>query len=210
MLKDGLQIVFAGDSTTDAGRTGGACGGMGDGYVRLVQYYLQAFYPQYTIGVVNAGVSGNTSRDLLARWDRDVMQIRPAPDVIFCMIGINDVWRQFDSVWLDKNQYVYEQEYEKNLCEMCEKSKDVPEFFMMSPFYMESVQQDKMLVLTKRYAAISRRVAEKYGRKFIDTQAAFDAYMRYRSGQTISWDRVHPFGCGTVILQKCVIDALEG
>ena len=66
LFKDGDTIVFAGDSTTDAGKlsTGDR---LGTGYVRLLNGMLNAFCPEVRSRVVNAGVSGNTSADLLAR-----------------------------------------------------------------------------------------------------------------------------------------------
>ncbi|HYO89181.1 MAG TPA: GDSL-type esterase/lipase family protein, partial [Candidatus Limnocylindrales bacterium] len=45
--------------------------------------------------IVNMGTSGNTVRDLAARWDSDVVAL--SPDWLTICIGINDVWRQFDA-----------------------------------------------------------------------------------------------------------------
>ena len=45
--------------------------------------------------VVDMGISGNTTRDLQARWQTDVLDLKP--DWLSIMIGANDVWRQFDS-----------------------------------------------------------------------------------------------------------------
>ena len=50
--------------------------------------------PPHSIRVLNTGVSGNTVRDLDARWQRDALDLKP--DWLSVMIGINDVWRQFD------------------------------------------------------------------------------------------------------------------
>ena len=40
------------------------------------------------------GLSGNTIRDLSDRWDSKYYELKP--DWLSIMIGINDVWRQFD------------------------------------------------------------------------------------------------------------------
>ena len=53
------------------------------------------------------GVSGNTVRILAARWDTDVVALEP--EWLAVMIGINDVWRQFDGV--DSNSAVPLEEY---------------------------------------------------------------------------------------------------
>ena len=93
LFKDGDRIIFAGDSVTDTGREnalGDGDYGLGNGYVRLVNTFLTAYYPEYRYDLVNMGVSGNNSRQLLERWDRDITALDP--DVVFCMIGINDVF----------------------------------------------------------------------------------------------------------------------
>ena len=68
---------------------------LGRGYVMMVDALLGAVYPERMIRVINMGVSGNTTRDLKARWQRDVLDLKP--DWLSIMIGANDVWRQYDS-----------------------------------------------------------------------------------------------------------------
>lgn len=91
------RIVFAGDSVTDmdsANPVGeGLFESLGRSYVRIIENMLVAWYPELNIRITNAGISGNTSRDLLARFDRDVVSLDP--DYVSICIGINDVWRQF-------------------------------------------------------------------------------------------------------------------
>ena len=61
----------------------------------MVDALLGAVYPERMIRVINMGVSGNTTRDLKARWQTDVLDLKP--DWLSIMIGANDVWRQYDS-----------------------------------------------------------------------------------------------------------------
>lgn len=204
-LKDGDIIVFAGDSTTDADRCATA-DGLGNGYVKLVSDALYAFLPTENYRVVNAGVSGNTSLQLLERWDRDVMSL--TPNVVFCMIGINDVWRHFDRCEpLQKRISV--QEYVENLSLICEKTKGVRVFCVIPPYFMERNRTDEMRVMTEEYAAAAREVAKKFGADVLDVQPAFDEYMLGRSGQTISWDRVHPGWIGSQLIMREIFRYLE-
>lgn len=198
-------IVFAGDSTTNAGKST-ATNGLGDGYVKMVNNALNAFCPQNLYTIVNAGVDGDQSSDLLSRWDSDVIAYHPT--VIFCMIGINDVWRHFDCVDMTTKRNSLK-EYEDNLEAMCEKSKGVPRFIFMLPFFMESNQADEMRIMTGQYADVMRRVAKKHGYPVLDTQAVFDEYMMSRSGQTICCDRVHPQQIGSALLSRLILKALE-
>ena len=93
------RIVFAGDSVTDMGSVQpvgeGLFDNLGRSYVRVVENYLVTGYPELNIRITNSGISGNTSRDLLERFDRDVVSLKP--DWVSICIGINDVWRQFDT-----------------------------------------------------------------------------------------------------------------
>lgn len=204
-LKDGDIIVFAGDSTTDADRCATA-DGLGNGYVKLVSDALYAFLPTENYRVVNAGVSGNTSLQLLERWERDVMSL--TPDVVFCMIGINDVWRHFDRCEpLQKRISV--QEYVENLSLICEKTKGIRVFCIIPPYFMERNRTDEMRVMTEEYAAAAREVAKKFGADVLDVQPAFDEYMLGRSGQTISWDRVHPGWIGSQLIMREIFRYLE-
>lgn len=204
-LKDGDIIVFAGDSTTDADRCATA-DGLGNGYVKLVSDALYAFLPTENYRVVNTGVSGNTSLQLLERWERDVMSL--TPDVVFCMIGVNDVWRHFDRCEpLQKRISV--QEYVENLSLICEKTKGVRVFCIIPPYFMERNRTDEMRVMTEEYAAAAREVAKKYRADVLDVQPAFDEYMLGRSGQTISWDRVHPGWIGSQLIMREIFRYLE-
>lgn len=84
---DGVhRMVFIGDSITQQGEHPG-------GYVWLIRHFLKAIYPEHPIEVLNAGISGNKSTDLLARFQRDVLDRHP--DLVFISIGVNDVWHGF-------------------------------------------------------------------------------------------------------------------
>ena len=99
IFNDMDRIVFAGDSVTDMGSAQpvgeGLFDNVGRSYVRVIENMISVYYPEKRIRITNSGIGGNTSRDLLARFDRDVVSLNP--DWVSICIGINDVWRQFDS-----------------------------------------------------------------------------------------------------------------
>lgn len=205
-LKEKDIIVFAGDSTTDAGKneTGDR---LGMGYVKLLHGMLNAFRPELRPTLVNAGISGNNSQELLARWEKDVAAYRP--DIVFCMIGINDVWRHFDLLDPEKPLISCE-EYEKNLEEIAKKGQAAREFVFMTPYYMERNRGDEMRLLAEQYASAMKRVAARHAYRIVDLQQEFDEYMRYRSGQSVSWDRVHPNEYGAMLIARAVWRVLQG
>ena len=116
IFKDKERIVFAGDSVTDVGRVRplgeGLFDSLGQGYVRIFNNFMCAWYPEIKLRVTNAGIGGNTSKDLFERFKTDVIDLNP--DWVSICIGINDVWRQFDCPAIKELQ-VMPEEYEKNL-----------------------------------------------------------------------------------------------
>jgi lysophospholipase L1-like esterase len=88
-LKDGMTVVFFGDSITQAGL-----------YVAYVDAFLAARFPERTIRVLNRGISSETISgtsepdhvprrpDAHVRFDRDVAAVKP--DVVVACFGMND------------------------------------------------------------------------------------------------------------------------
>lgn len=204
IFEDGDRIVFAGDSVTDmdsAQPVGeGLFDNVGRSYVRILENMLTAWYPEVRIRVTNSGVSGNTSRDLLARFDRDVIKLDP--DWVSICIGINDVWRQFDTPAIFDEQ-VMPDEYEKNLEEMICRVKDsVKGLFILSPYYMEPNRTDTMRARMDEYVAICEKLADKYGCKFVNFQLMYEKYFAFRHSTSIAWDRVHPNQMGATLMAR--------
>lgn len=104
-LSQGKRVLFIGDSVTD-----GAWGNSkvwntpseqrnqrdlnhiyGHGYMMIVASSVQARFPGQQWTFWNRGISGNTLADLAARWEKDVLMLRP--DVVSILIGTNDVDR---------------------------------------------------------------------------------------------------------------------
>mgnify|MGYP000521944632 FL=1 len=81
IFENGDRIVFAGDSVTDMGSAQpigeGLFDNVGRSYVRIIENMLVAWYPELNIRITNSGIGGNTSRDLLARFVRDVVSLNP-------------------------------------------------------------------------------------------------------------------------------------
>lgn len=211
------RIVFAGDSVTDMGSEQpvgeGLFDNVGRGYVRVLESMFAAYYPELFLRVTNSGVSGNTSRDLLARFDRDVVELNP--DWVSICIGINDVWRQFDSPAI-VDSHVLPDEYEKNVEEMILKIKGkVKGIFLLSPYIMEPNREDMMRKRMDEYVEISRALAKKHGCIFVDFQKMYETYCKIRHSGSIAWDRIHPNQIGATLmarefLKKCEFDYNHG
>ena len=198
------RIVFAGDSVTDMGSTNpvgeGLFDNVGRGYVRVLESMLAAYYPEVFLRVTNSGISGNTSRDLLERFDRDVVNLHP--DWVSICIGINDVWRQFDSPAIT-DSHVLPDEYEKNVEEMiCRINGKVKGIFILSPYIIEPNRQDMMRSRMDEYVEISRKLAEKHHCIFVNFQKMYEDYCKIRHSSYIAWDRIHPNQIGATLMAK--------
>lgn len=204
IFEDLDRIVFAGDSVTDMGSANpvgeGLFDNVGRSYVRVIENMLAVYYPERRVRVTNSGISGNTSRDLLQRFDRDVVDLKP--DWVSICIGINDVWRQFDSPAI-LSDAVDTEEYEKNVEQMILKVKDsVKGIFILTPYYMEPNREDMMRKRMDEYGAICKKLADKYGCIFVDFQKMYEDYCKIRHSSYIAWDRIHPNQVGATLMAR--------
>lgn len=209
-LEKGQKLLFIGDSITDCERSKpigeGLFGALGKGYVSFVDALLQSVYPELGIRVVNKGNSGNTVRDLKGRWQEDVLEQKP--DWLSVMIGINDVWRQYDTPFIT-DWHVYLEEYEQTLEALVLETKpQVKGIILMTPYYLESNVNDQMRQKMDQYGAVVRRIAEETGCFFVDTQAAFDKVLAELYSASLAWDRVHPTAAGHMVLARTFLRAI--
>ena len=204
------KFLLIGDSVTDMGRNRPVGEGLfnphGTGYPNVVQGLLTSVYPDYFVNVVNMGVSGNTVRDLKGRWQADVIDMKP--DWVSVMIGVNDVWRQFDVPQLP-DRAVGPEEYRDTLDSLVAETKPlVKGFVVVSPVFWELNLADAMAARIREYGAAAREVAEKNGVLFCDAQAAADRVLAHCHSSYIAWDRVHPNIPGANVIAHALLDTL--
>ena len=211
LLEDGQKILFAGDSVTDDGRARpvgeGNWAALGNGFVRLIDSCLAAEYPERKIHTVNMGISGNTSRDLLARWETDVNALKP--DWVVLCIGFNDVWRQFDCP-LQTERHVLPEEYRSTLEFLVRETLPrVKGLVLVTPVFMDTNRQDPMRARCDEYAAIVRDIAQRTGALLADPQVSFDRYFAHCHPMSMSWDYVHPNLTGHMMIAEAIYQALD-
>lgn len=209
------RLLFIGDSITDANRepmgepAPWGTAGLGRGYVSLIEAWLLATRPQDRVRVYNRGTSGNTVLDLAARWQADVLDVRS--DFVAVMIGINDVWRQFDTP-LRTETHVLPTDYERTLENLVLRTlptlAEPSRLVLATPFFIETNRDDPMRIRMDEYGAIVRGLAAKHQTTFVDTQAAFDAVTVHTHPMSLAWDRIHPQPAGHMILARAFLAAL--
>lgn len=205
-IKTGQTLLFTGDSITDCGRSYplGAGSGLGNGYVKLIDCLLASSYPKTAIRILNTGINGNRVTDLRDRWQKDTQIYKP--DWLSFMIGINDVWRQFDTP--DDLTPVTPEQFEATYRELLQNLPKKTKPILATPFLIESKPTDPMRAMMDTYGSIVKKLAAKFNAHLVDTQAAFDTYLKYRPSETLAEDRVHPNQTGHLILAKAFLDSI--
>ena len=208
LIEPGSKLLFIGDSITDCNRARPVAEGneVGNGYVAQINALLGALYPAHGIRVFNTGMNGNTVRDLKARWRKDVLDQQPDWLVIF--IGINDVWRQFDTP-LRTEQHVLIDEYRRELEALIKQTAPhLQGVVLMTPYFLEPNRDDPMREAMDAYGDAVRELASQHSAVLVDTQLAMDALLEQMHPMSLAWDRVHPNQTGHMALALAFMRAI--
>lgn len=203
-------VLFIGDSISDYERKRpigeGLFNAWGRSYVADAASLLCCMYPELQLRIINMGISGNQVRDLDRRWQTDVMDLKP--DWVSVLIGINDVWRQFDSPQMPETHVPleeFEATYEKLIKETLPHVKGM---ILMTPYFMEPNRKDPMRARMDEYGKVVRRLAEKYQLVFVDLQEGWDRLFEHMHPCNIAWDRIHPNQIGCMYIAKQFLKAV--
>jgi lysophospholipase L1-like esterase len=189
------KLLFIGDSITDAGRS--QFSPYGDGFVRDCQLWLQAGYPELNLSVINRGVSGDTTQDLLVRWERDA--IRPQPDWLFIKVGINDVWSVFEGFY---REGIGLEDFEQNYRALVQQAhnRTQAQVILIEPFLVEKSQRDNFRRVLAQYQDKIARIAEEHDLLLVKLQQAFDRGLKSQPAEYWAEDRVHPTAIGHALI----------
>jgi lysophospholipase L1-like esterase len=211
LIPPNSKLLFVGDSITDCSRArpvGEARKeGLGNGYVNIINGLISSTLPAHRIRVMNTGISGNTVRDLKARWQTDVLDLKP--DWLSIKIGINDVWRNFASP-LQPDLHVPLEEYQSTLETLIRITQPTLKgLILMTPYFIEANKSDPMRMMMDQYGDAVRNLASKHSAIFVDTQAALDESLKTFHPMELAADRIHPFTVGHSILARAFLKAIE-
>jgi lysophospholipase L1-like esterase len=195
------RILFDGDSITEAGRDYEDLDSFGQGYVALVIEHLQQHHANLELQFLNRGVGGDTTRNVLMRFERDVLAHHP--DWVSMAIGVNDVWRFFDS---RPNEVVLIDEFEANYRKLLEPLQGNTGLILVSPFLIEPNRADPFRARVDEYVAVVKRLALEFEAIFVPFQDAFDASLLEPSA--FSDDRVHPNASGSQLMAETFLCAI--
>ena len=176
-----MNILFQGDSITDAGRSRVIDCNLGNGYVGEISRRLKLSGKNYNIK--NRGIGGNRSIDIYARWIEDTLCLDY--DVLSILCGINDVGFQLRAgIGIDNEKYEYI--YDRMIYEAIKKKSDV-KIVLMTPFVLKVDLEEKDLSFSNdlyenfevwenavdEKAEIVRKLSAKYKTYLVDLNKKF-------------------------------------
>ena len=204
LFKAHQRIEFIGDSITDFYRLSPEFEPLGSGYVRAIHTLLQAGYPELQLQVINKGISGDRVTNLEARWQEDVLDVKP--DWLFIYIGVNDVWRKFEG---NPDEAVSLPEFAAIYHRLIESSQNdtKAQIRLVSPFLAESNPDEPFRKELSQYQEAIDEIGDKYALPVIHLQPAFDWAMLSKSSDYWTVDRVHPTEVGNMLIALTILRA---
>ena len=211
IFKQNDAVVFLGDSITDSNKNAPEGSYLwdviGNGYVNMVNSYYLLYKSELNLRIINQGISGNRTEDLLQRLDKDVISYKPNHVVL--MIGVNDAWRQLDCPQIPSYKLTTEG-YKQNIIEIINRLKaESINVIVMSPFYLEPNKSNPLRQIVDEYNVVLKEVSSKYNLMYVDLQKAFDELLETVSIFTISGDRIHLNMAGNMFVRDQVLKHLN-
>jgi lysophospholipase L1-like esterase len=223
MLQNSDRIVTFGDSVTRLAFCPAApnCNFTGDGWATMLKRDLEA--QGLTQEIISAGVGGDTTVDLLARVQRDVLDKKPT--VVTLMVGLNDTWRyaRDEALNPDKKGSITPPQYETNLRELVAAVKEsgarlilcTPSLMGEDPRKFDD-PKDGMNARLNAYSESVRRIAAEENVQLLDVRRAFTEKEREintqqaHSGVLTINDGVHLNEKGQRFMADLMLGALQG
>ncbi len=196
LLKAGDQIVCMGDSITAGG-----------GYLRDMDAFFAQQYPDLKLPkIINAGVSGHKAENCVARFDKDVLQKKPA--LMTLNIGINDVWHRLGKPHDDKVLATYKE----NVGKMIDQAQAAGiKVVLLAPTVIKEEPQNEGQKRLALYVNAMRELSVEKKCGFVDLHQMFlDALAKKPADMKGNWltgDGVHMKPLGNAIM---AVAALRG
>lgn len=202
----GDRVLFQGDSITDAGRREAGGDGLGNGYVAMVAGILQVKRPELKLEVLNRGIGGNRTTELLERWQTDMADLRPT--VLSLKIGVNDVWR----IRKESNgqKYIPLDVFEANYRKLLDQATaaGVRQLILMSPTTIENEKDAELSQLLDERMVCVKNLAGEYGAIYVPTREAQKRAIADRPEIHWTYDGCHPTAAGHALLAATWLEAV--
>jgi lysophospholipase L1-like esterase len=187
-------VVCLGDSVTGVYyHTGGQ-----RAYPEMLELAIVTALPDAKVKVINAGISGNTTADGLARLDKDVLQRHPT--VVTISFGLNDMVR------------VPVDQFRKNLESLVARCREAGSQVVLCTPNMVITTTPRPIEKLREYCDIIRQTGRELGVPVCDQFAAGEAYSvkdPWAWRLTLS-DEIHPNMDGHKLMAEELCRTLTG
>jgi lysophospholipase L1-like esterase len=191
--------VFTGDSIT-----------LGAKHTHGYHCYPEVFHERvrweisrYRDIVINTGISGHTTRDILNDFDWRITQFRPS--VVSLMIGTNDCKNSKWGIGLD--------EFEKNLRQLLTKIRDLNAIPVLHTPPIVIKEKSLERVNLPQYVAVIRKIAEEQNLVFVDHYAHWKDTLENHPEVSVykNWfnDPNHPGAAGHIEIARLMFQKLS-
>ncbi len=198
-----MKIIFFGDSITDCERDRSDPKSLGNGYVKVLADKLLPIYPDTDIELINKGISGDEVCDLLARVQKDVIDLKP--DAVVIMIGINNTIHKFKY-----GKELNFAQFRSDLIMLLKKLKEAGiVIIFLEPFLMRAPDKLRMRKLFDKELEIINEVCLKLCDEFVAYDEMFNGLSVSIPYTEYSLDGVHPTHRGSRLIADTAIKAIR-
>ena len=199
-----MKILFQGDSITDAGRDRENFHDLGRGYPKYAAEFIRLAHPQTEIEFIDLGISGNQTRDLVARLEKDFIEVQP--DIVSIMIGVNDVWH-----YVVNGEKLSDELFEARYRTVLEalKERTNAKIMIIEPFLIPIA--DKLHFRTDLDGKIDivRKLAREFADVYLPTDGLLASAFIGDDPLTFAADGVHPTAKGAELIGKWYAEYIE-
>ncbi len=198
-----MKIVFFGDSITESNRNISDPNDLGVGYVKIAAGKLRLLYPDTELEILNRGVGGDRTAELLARVQTDVVDEHP--DVVVLAIGVNDVWHRF----LLGRETTLEQ-FTENYNKLVEIIKGTgAKLLLLQPFVLNMEDKPRLRPYLNKFNGVISEIAAREKLTLIPLDEIFTGLTQDIKPEQFSVDGVHPTHRGCRYIADLVIKELK-
>lgn len=204
-FKKNDTVLFQGDSITDMGRDRNNlkpndARALGPGYCNHVAAGLLNKMPEKQLSIYSRGVSGNKVYQLLNRWQKDCIDLKP--NVLSILIGVNDYWHMRTGRY-DGTIKTYEDDYRKLLTIT---KKQLPDTLIVigEPYSIDGGsaivngwQED-----FKAYRMVAKKMSLEFNTLFIPYHSVYKEALKFAPCKYWSPEGIHPTLAGAALMAE--------
>lgn len=199
-----FTFLFQGDSITDGNRTRDNDWNhiMGHGYAYLIASRLWYDCTDKGFHFFNRGISGNKATDLVVRWQKDTMDIKP--DLLSILIGVNDANSVIDNH--DIETLVVFEETLRSLLTQTKAQLPKIKIVLCEPFILPvgKVKDNwgAWSAEIKKRQQVVKKIAGEFSTIYVSLQEEFNNACKKAPAEYWIWDGIHPMPAGHELIAR--------